>query len=471
MLGARGPARGACSRLTSWTLGQPGRPFRRSQQPAIPFKRRRQLLRAFRHEMTGRYFENTLVAVDPGVAGTQASDAPTADWSQKIWGAVQESLAVIRENAGKHSGVDGGTIYCGLGGIAMMHFHMAMQCRHGLRGGRLEEKELLSQALHWSTQAEGFVSARHRRHRVTFLEGYSGILALKAVIFHYMGSRDACEQCVRELEAVNERVSVLPSGECEVLYGRCGYLFSLLFVQHHVGKQAVDGRILSRLAKHVLDEGRTMSAKMPEFASFQLMYSWHDSFYLGACHGLAGILHILLMCPSEVAQALPGGEGSALIQGGTAALVERCFPSGNLPSSLGNQEDRLVQWCHGSPGLIQLLVHSLKKGNDARDDAFLLAARRASDDVWRRGLLTKGLGLCHGMAGNGYSFLSLYRATGDIRELSRARAFAECMADNWKNLVDIPDRPMSLYEGLAGAVCFWVDVLNAEHSRFPGFEL
>lgn len=30
--------------------------------------------------------------------------------------------------------------------------------------------------------------------------------------------------------------------------------------------------------------------------------------------------------------------------------------SGNLPSSLGNGSDRLVQWCHGAAGLVHCLV-------------------------------------------------------------------------------------------------------------------
>lgn len=37
-------------------------------------------------------------------------------------------------------------------------------------------------------------------------------------------------------------------------------------------------------------------------------------------------------------------------------LIDTRFPSGNLPSSLESDEDRLVQWCHGSPGFIHCLV-------------------------------------------------------------------------------------------------------------------
>jgi hypothetical protein len=35
----------------------------------------------------------------------------------------------------------------------------------------------------------------------------------------------------------------------------------------------------------------------------------------------------------------------------------------------------------------------------------------ASDVVWERGLLKKGVGLCHGISGNAYLFLYLFRVT------------------------------------------------------------
>lgn len=44
----------------------------------------------------------------------------------------------------------------------------------------------------------------------------------------------------------------------------------------------------------------------------------------------------------------------------------------------------------------------------------------AGDVVWERGILTKGYGLCHGTAGNGYVFLDLYRITYDPKWLHRA---------------------------------------------------
>lgn len=36
------------------------------------------------------------------------------------------------------------------------------------------------------------------------------------------------------------------------------------------------------------------------------------------------------------------------------------FRSGNYPSSLSNETDRLVHWCHGAPGVIHMLIMAHK---------------------------------------------------------------------------------------------------------------
>jgi hypothetical protein len=45
-------------------------------------------------------------------------------------------------------------------------------------------------------------------------------------------------------------------------------------------------------------------------------------------------------------------------------------------------------------------------------EEYLQTALKCGDVVWRRGLLTKGYSICHGVAGNAYTFLVLYQLTG-----------------------------------------------------------
>ena len=102
--------------------------------------------------------------------------------------------------------------------------------------------------------------------------------------------------------------------------------------------------------------------------------------------------------------------------GGAGPLVSRrpgdCLPPG---PGLPGVERREV---HGGPqvslciGASQVIMtsHTLRK---------------AADLCWERGLLKKGPGICHGVAGSGYVFLLLYRLTGDTQQLARAHCCAQ----------------------------------------------
>ncbi len=50
------------------------------------------------------------------------------------------------------------------------------------------------------------------------------------------------------------------------------------------------------------------------------------------------------------------------------------------------------------------------------------------------------------MSGNAYALLSLYHVTKDDLYKCRAQQFGQFMADHWKELKDVPDAPLSLYE-------------------------
>lgn len=46
---------------------------------------------------------------------------------------------------------------------------------------------------------------------------------------------------------------------------------------------------------------------------------------------------------------------------------------------------------------------------------------RSGELVWQKGLLKKGPGICHGIAGSAYVFLLLYRLTGNSKYIYRAQ--------------------------------------------------
>lgn len=86
------------------------------------------------------------------------------------------------------------------------------------------------------------------------------------------------------------------------------------------------------------------------------MYEWHDSLYLGAAHGVSGIMYILLY----LAEYLSQSELQDLVKPTIDYLASLRFPSGNYPSSLGRDVDSKVQWCHGAPGFVFLYTMAYK---------------------------------------------------------------------------------------------------------------
>lgn len=130
-----------------------------------------------------------------------------------------------------------------------------------------------------------------------------------------------------------------------------------------------------------------------------------------------------------------------------------------------NTEKRLIHWCHGGPGAIYLLI---KAYLIFKENRYLKACSKIADLIWEQGLLLKGPGICHGVAGNGYAFLVLYRLTGDVKYLFRATSFAKFLSEpDFRSYAKTPDRPFSLYEGLSGTVCFLLDLVQPQQARFP----
>ena len=90
--------------------------------------------------------------------------------------------------------------------------------------------------------------------------------------------------------------------------------------------------------------------------------------------------------------------------------------------------------------------------------------------------MLKRVGICHGISGNTYVFLSLYRLTGDPVYLYRAKAFACFLHQNAQMLISegkmqSGDRPFSMFEGIGGMAYLFFDMNEPSAARFPAYEL
>lgn len=146
---------------------------------------------------------------------------------------------------------------------------------------------------------------------------------------------------------------------------------------------------------------------------------------------------------------------------------------GNFPCDLDDASsgavNSLLHWCHGAPGAVYLVAKAYLL---FRDERYLQSCIRAADLVWQKGLLLKGPGICHGIAGNAYVFLLMYRLTQDAKYLHRAIKFMEFLENpSFLRYARTPDCPFSLYEGLAGTVCFLIDLLHPAKASFPFMDI
>lgn len=345
------------------------------------------------------------------------------------------------------------TVYTGTAGVGLLYFHMSnkMKDADGSRSLRVA-----------GSYADAAVK-QLRRRGVSFLGGDAGPLALGAVVYQRLGRASESQDCVDRLLSLSQQALTDSSLPDELLFGRSGYLLSLLFVRHHLGNETIPQTVIRQVCERIIESGRALSRA--QRSSSPLMYEWHDKKYLGAAHGLVGILHTLLVANDPSLKS----ELTSSIKPTLDYLMTMKFPSGNYPSSVGSGSgDLLVHWCHGAPGWIHLFALAYKVFGDAK---YLEAMKDCAKVLWNRGLLRKGYGICHGVAGNAYGFLTAYQLTGDQKYIYQAVKFAEWCFDYGKHGCRTPDRPYSLFEGLAGTIYFLVDLQRPSDARFPAFQL
>ena len=343
------------------------------------------------------------------------------------------------------------SVYTGTAGIAYMYYQY---------GKCFNQPAYIEQATEWLRIC---VSKFRGRREVTFLTGSVGPQVLSAVVLHSQGHREEALNMISKVKSVSAYVldecSDLPD---ELLYGRAGYLFCLLFLNSNISPPPIEDELIKQVIALIIKSGNVYSASRKY--KTPLMYAWHDSEYLGGAHGLGGILYMLL----QARQYLTQSQLTRDIKPALDFLQSLRYPSGNCPSSIGSRTDKLVHWCHGAPGMIMLFTLAYEI---YQDEQYLNTALQCGEVVWARGLLKKGCGICHGAAGNAYTFLTLFQKTKDVKHLYRACRFAEWCTDYKAHQTRIPDRPYSLFEGLAGTIYFLIDLQHPHLAKFPAYTI
>ncbi|CAN1160975.1 LanC-like protein GCL2 [Linum perenne] len=297
---------------------------------------------------------------------------------------------------------------------------------------------------------------------------YSGTLGTAFLLFRAYQVTDNKPDLLLCLEIVKACDSA-SSGAWDVTFlsGRGGVCALGAVAAKYAGDESLTTYYLKQfdertVAEEIIKNGRAMAKE----GGPPLMYELYGERYWGAAHGLAGIMHALMdvkLRPDEIKD----------VKDTLYYMILNRFQSKNYPSS---EEDRsrdvLVHWCHGAPGIALTFIKAAKVFGDT---GFIEAALDAADIIWNRGLL-KRVGLCHGISGNAYVFLSLYRMTSNQDFIYRGKAFACFLLDKAHRLISEGemqggDSPHSLFEGIGGMAYLYLDMIEPRKSRFPGYEL
>lgn len=283
--------------------------------------------------------------------------------------------------------------------------------------------------------------------------GHFGALAVECLI----NDGNGVDVVVEKMEAHWENEGVEQE---EVLYGKAGFLQVLLLLRQIDPGNSKITKLAQKVIQHYFDrEDCFLTGELQDVYNY---FQWHNKCYFGAAHGIAGVIYTILSFGKDV---VGESKWKLLIDLANELIRANLMESGNMPSSITSEKDRLVHWCHGSPGFL-LLASKFEL------DEF---TKPLQESVWRRGLLhTKGPGLCHGIAGNGYCLLSLYGKTHDQTQLKRALFYADVLSRSWKEMLQYADRPYSLYTGVCGAILYITDCIRALNGEtglhFPCYE-
>lgn len=112
------------------------------------------------------------------------------------------------------------------------------------------------------------------------------------------GDKEGVRKYTKELVALHHKV-VCPkkSSEDEVLYGNAGYLYCLLLIRKEVPGADVSDEVIKKVSDLLVAHGTKLAQSIGPDPP--LMYSFVNTKYLGAAHGLAGVVYLLL-CSAEL---------------------------------------------------------------------------------------------------------------------------------------------------------------------------
>jgi len=357
-------------------------------------------------------------------------------------------------------------LYLGTGGISYMYYHLSK-----VPTLQKHRSTFLTHAVDYLTPSLSVAQkyANRKKDVPSLLLGNCGIYAVAAVVYKATNNKERSDffrKMYYEAAHSCKKMRFLDCGSDELFVGRAGYICGALWMAKETDTKP-DLQDLHEMCRVMVASGREYAERTK--SPSPLMYAYYGVEYLGAAHGLCSILQVLMSVPGYL-DANPADAKD--VKGSVDYLLGLQDAQGNFPSAtdeIHKSEHKLVHWCHGASGVVYLMAKAYLIWHEEK---YLQSCERMADLVWRKGLLKKGPGICHGVAGSGYVFLLLYRLTNNPKHLHRAVVFAQFIeSEEFKRSARVPDNPFSLYEGIAGTVCYLADLTAPAQAAFPFSEV
>jgi len=259
----------------------------------------------------------------------------------------------------------------------------------------------------------------------------------------------------------------------EWLYGRAGTLYFVRLIRRHWADSEADAEAEAETASILQLLDFAASELIRSIVEAERPWTWYDTNYVGAAHGTIGIItQIVLTRPSTASELGLEGELRAI-------LDAQFSDSGNFPAALPSpspspaaaaaavdrrrDRERLVQFCHGAPGVVNSLM-SLRDYFPNLRERIDAAIQKGQACTLKLGILTKEPCLCHGSSGNALAL------EGEAFECLINHSTAPMMARMEKEGVWEPsDNPERLYTGEAGRAWAWAVADQQLEKRFLGY--
>eukprot|EP00759_Apiculatamorpha_spiralis_P000354 PhF_6_TR10069/c0_g1_i4/m.15620 len=296
-------------------------------------------------------------------------------------------------------------IYTGVAGVAYMYWQL--YAKSSDKGYLTQCGAILHPHLKTCLKTNSVQPLGVDNQGMGFYCGAPGVLALGVLLFIAEGDKAKAMQLLGMLTS-KELVTAALSPECpnELLYGRAGYLYSIM-TAYKFAQIPFPVDVMRQVATRILETAQP-------HPTFLYVWPFSRQNYLGAAHGSIGILYMLL-CVWEVLSI----EQQVTVKQTIDAMCKYIRKNGSLPTIATENDSKkqlaLVHFCHGVPGAVFLLSKMYWVFTDTK--YLTLAKDLCINVIWKEGMLRKGSGLCHGVAGNTYCFLTLYRMTRDHRYL------------------------------------------------------